>query len=168
MAKLIPFTFLFILIGCNGNPLNVEKIHELAPDLTKIEQLRWIISKWEGVTPNGKLYEVWTQKNDTTYSGVSFFVAEGDTLFTESILLVLSKGELYYIPTVSNQNNASPITFTLISVANTEFTFENKNHDFPQRIVYKNSTPDKLDARIEGVDNGKFRKEEFYMVRCKN
>jgi len=46
-------------------------------------------------------------------------------------------------------------------------TFENKDHDFPQRIIYKNTGQDSLYARVEGNDKGKFRKEEFAMRRNK-
>ena len=94
-------------------------------------------------------------------------IAYNDTVFSESISLELRENELFYIPTVGDQNNAQPINFKFISIENNEIIFENKEHDFPQRIIYKNPESDSLYARVEGNDNGKFRKEEFFMKRSR-
>jgi hypothetical protein len=48
-----------------------------------------------------------------------------------------------------------------------QWTFENPEHDFPQRIIYRLETGDALYARVEGTENGKFNKEEFYLKRNK-
>jgi len=45
--------------------------------------------------------------------------------------------------------------------------FENKKHDFPQRIIYSNIKSDSLYARIEGMDKGKYRAVEFRMGKEK-
>jgi hypothetical protein len=45
-------------------------------------------------------------------------------------------------------------------------TFENPAHDFPQRVIYKLTAPDKLGARIEGMRNGNLRGVDFPMTRC--
>ena len=79
----------------------------------------------------------------------------------------LKGDDLFYIPTVKNQNNGEPVSFKLVSGKNGEFVFENKQHDFPQRIIYRNPNPDSLYARIEGYQQGKVHKEEFPIMSRK-
>lgn len=38
-------------------------------------------------------------------------------------------------------------------------------HDFPQRIVYRFEAPATMRAHIEGVIDGKTRREDFHFVR---
>jgi hypothetical protein len=45
-----------------------------------------------------------------------------------------------------------------------EAVFENADHDFPRRIVYRR-TKDGLAAHLEGEENGKARSEDFPMAR---
>ena len=92
-------------------------------------------------------------------------IVNHDTIFSEKISLENRAGGLFYIPTVNNQNNGQAVSFKLISNTNGEYVFENKEHDFPQRIIYKNPANDSLYARIEGTSKGKFHKEEFSMKR---
>jgi hypothetical protein len=167
MYKLTFGGLLLFVISCNSSSMKENKINESTTVLSKIRQMEWIIGKWENITRDGSLYEIWTKTNDTIYSGRSFMIANNDTVFSERISLELKKNELFYIPTVCDQNNAQPITFKLVSNEKNEIIFENKEHDFPQRIIYTNSNPDSLYARVEGNDNGKFRKEEFFMKRSR-
>jgi hypothetical protein len=156
---------LFLLISCNSNQLNEKNKSIPTTDFSKIIKMEWVLGTWENTNSEGVLYEIWTKSNDSVYAGKSFMIANKDTVFSESISLELKQNELYYIPTVSNQNNAQPVEFKFISSDNSTVIFENKKHDFPQRIIYKNPTLDSLYARVEGEENGKFRKEEFFMKR---
>jgi len=47
-------------------------------------------------------------------------------------------------------------------------TFENKQHDFPQRVIYEQKGKGLLLAAIEGTYKGKEGREEYQMrkVRC--
>jgi hypothetical protein len=130
-----------------------------------MEQMGWVIGEWESQRGNTQLHEVWIRVNDTLYLGKSFMLAGSDTVFAESIRLELVNNQLHYTPTVRDQNGGMPVTFTLTSGQGHELVFENPNHDFPQRIIYANPSPDSLHARIEGLDNGTFRKVEFLMRR---
>ena len=66
-----------------------------------------------------------------------------------------------------NQNNGNAINFKLISSKNNNYIFENKKHDFPQRIGYSHVNFDTLHAWIEGFSKGKNKKEKFFMWRNK-
>ncbi|MGB4774266.1 MAG: DUF6265 family protein [Daejeonella sp.] len=161
------FALIISLFSCHNTGKNNNSSISTIPGLNKIQQLEWLIGNWKNSTVNGQLYEIWTKRNDTLYSGHSFMITKGDTAFSERITLQLKEGNLFYIPIVSDQNKGKAVSFKLISDTKGEFVFENKEHDFPQRIIYKNPVPDSLFARIEGNVDGKFKKDEFPMTRYK-
>ncbi|NTV83240.1 MAG: hypothetical protein HGA23_02935 [Bacteroidales bacterium] len=133
----------------------------------KLQQLEWLQGSWANISEEGQFYETWSKVNDSVYSGLSFMIVKEDTVFSEAILLESIGNELFYKVSVSDQNNEQAVSFKLISLASGEFIFENKEHDFPQRIIYKNPLPDSINARIEGTVEGVFRVEEFPMKRTK-
>jgi len=161
------FIILFLIFACNNKPIKKQKYNERKADISKIKQMEWIIGKWESISDNGILYEIWIKINDSTYSGKNYMISNKDTVFSETISLELKNNDLFYIPTVNYQNNNLPIPFKCITSKGGEIIFENKEHDFPQRIIYKNPKPDSLYAKIEGYNNGKYREEVFLMKRCK-
>lgn len=112
--------------------------------------------------------EFWEQSNDSTYKGNSYMLGNGDTLFSEKLSLELRADGIYYVPVTSNQNDEKPVLFKLVKdslVAANTLVFENKLHDFPQRIVYEHPHADTIKARIEGVSKGKTRVEYFPMYK---
>jgi hypothetical protein len=57
-------------------------------------------------------------------------------------------------------NNDETTDFTLVDIEE-QAVFENINHDYPQRIIYKKMLDDSLFARIEGTVDGVDNFEEF-------
>lgn len=165
MDKFIFSGLLFFFISCSSSSVEESKTSGSKAASGDIKQMEWVLGKWECLTRRGSLFEIWTKTNDTVFSGRSFIVGPNDTVFTESISLEFTGNHLYYIPAVSGQNDAQPVRFKFVSAENAEVVFENREHDFPQRIIYKNPHPDTLYARVEGDIKGTFRKEEFFMAR---
>ena len=133
-----------------------------------IKELWWLEGKWID-TSDGKTvtYEVWEKKNDSTFSGKSFSISKGDTVFMEHLSLEQRGDDLFYIPTVSKQNNGKPVSFKLSGVRDRVYVFENKEHDFPQRICYSRHSADSILVYIEGEKNGVSKRIEFLMRREK-
>lgn len=129
-----------------------------------MRQANWLRGTWQNKSPEGLLVEKWQKLNDSTYTGKSYFLAGKDTAFAESIVLQQRGGKLYYIPTVKNQNNGKPVTFTQ---KGTGLVFENPKHDYPQQLTYKQIKPDSLVAEISGMSKGKFKSEKFPMGKVK-
>ncbi|HQW25329.1 MAG TPA: DUF6265 family protein, partial [Saprospiraceae bacterium] len=71
------------------------------------------------------------------------------------------------IPTVQGMNGGMPVRFTSTTVTDTELTFENPTHDFPQVIRYTLIHPDSLVAEISGITGGQQQKQTFPMKRVK-
>ena len=65
-------------------------------------------------------------------------------------------------------NGAAPVTFALLSESEGETVFENKAHDFPQRVIYRRNGEQRMLARIEGTAKGSVKGIDFAMkrVRC--
>lgn len=145
-----------LLVSCNKNK-------ETASDVFK--NLEWITGNWMNTNEDGTYYENWTRENDSTYSGESYFMFGKDTIFKEDINILIRQDTIYYIPIVSNQNDGKPIEFKLIHFDNNTSIFENKFHDFPQRIIYTHTKSDSLHAWIEGTTNGESKKIDFKMGR---
>jgi hypothetical protein len=56
---------------------------------------------------------------------------------------------------------------TMVSMSTNDVVFENLEHDFPQRIIYRLIADGKLLGHIEGVVDGAERSADFPMTRMK-
>ncbi len=155
-----------ILQSCSNE--NTEQTTEAveAPKASRIEQLSWVLGTWQLNTPEVNITEIWNKADDNSYAGHTYVVStKGDTVYTESLQLVAENDTLYYVPSVSNQNGGKPVRFKEKSITGNEVVFENLAHDFPQRIVYQKTSDTSVYAYVEGMQNGKARKEEFPYTR---
>jgi Domain of unknown function (DUF6265) len=132
-----------------------------------IEKAQWILGRWEYIDKDGLLTEEWTKQNDSVFVGYSSYVMHGETLFEEQLRMEQHGNDLFYIPTVKDQNGGKAVEFKLTAITANSFVFENPAHDFPQTISYTHPTPDSLVAEIAGTENGKFKRQQFLMVRGK-
>jgi len=91
--------------------------------------------------------------------GMSRTVSDGETVAFEFIRIVSTgDGGLVFIASPSGQNTTG---FALVSVTDHEVIFENPDHDFPQRIIYRLLSDEDLLGRIEGTINGTARAIDF-------
>jgi hypothetical protein len=74
----------------------------------------------------------------------------------------LADGKLAFVAHPSGQR---AVTFVLRRIRDAEVVFENREHDYPQRIVYALDGDSKLRARIEGTQADAPRVVEFPMTR---
>lgn len=133
---------------------------EKKPD--KLQRIGWINGFWKMTSKDGSMTESWAPETDSSLAGVGKFMdTAGKVLTTEEIRIVLRKGTLRYVPVVSNQNLGMPVTFDEISFSDTMVIFENKGHDFPQRIAYIKKSDNSMLAYIEGKVDGVVQRMEF-------
>lgn len=130
-----------------------------------LKQFDWLLGDWQNITAEFEFYESWEKDSDNLFKGESFMTIAGDTVFSEFVDLELDKGEIFYRVSVSDQNDGTAVSFKLVSSDNQKFVFTNPEHDYPQTIVYRYVAPDSLYAHIEGNLDGKYRREDFVMVR---
>ena len=129
-----------------------------------IEQFGWMLGSWKGETGEGVLYESWVRRDENTMLGEGYYIVNADTVLTE-LLRIQKVGNYWtFIPII---NNNQPALFTLIESGNNNWVFENKEHDFPQRVVYSQRKGGSMFAWIEGEMDGEQMKEEYLMERIK-
>lgn len=132
-----------------------------------VKTFDFLLGKWEMKTKTGKIVERWKKQKHSLTGQSHKFNAAGDSLLTEAIVLKKIKGEWHFCVTGYEKGNEGRTDFKLITSANNTFVFENKQHDFPQRITYQNKGKNELLAWIEGEIGGKKRKMEFPYQKVK-
>jgi hypothetical protein len=105
---------------------------------------------------------MWMKPAGTSMLGVGRTVKDGRTTDFEFMRIEQRADGIYYV--ARPRANTTETAFKLKTAAGTEFTFENAEHDFPQRIIYKINV-NVLAARIEGARNGKSMGFDFNMNR---
>jgi hypothetical protein len=167
MKKLLLFLLFPLLLNSCKNSSEAEKDETeiVAKNYEKIDQLQWLLGTW--INQNGEEFsqETWSQESPNTFTAFSFTQVGKETVFAETMALEQKADSLLLTVATPNQKQEKPVTFKMIYSENGEFTFENKNHDFPQRIVYTNPAKDSLHAWIEGTVNGESKKVDFYFSR---
>ena len=129
-------------------------------------KLGWLQGCWaaDGGEPGSG--EQWTSAAGNVMLGVSRTVKAGKLRAFEFMQLREDQpGKLTF---VAQPNGAAPTSFTLLRESEHEYAFENKGHDFPQRVIYRRVGESALLARIEGVSKGAAKGIDFPMkrVRC--
>jgi hypothetical protein len=129
-----------------------------------VDQLGWISGCWVSDKGNERTEEQWTKPAGQSMLGIGRTVAGGKTVFTEFIQIREINGEIAY--TVALGMGARPVSFKLIKSSDKEAVFENPQHDFPQRIIYRRESADSLFARIEGQEKGVNKGMDFRFKRA--
>ena len=114
--------------------------------------------KWKMETNKAEIFEEWTSSSETELIGKSFSIEAGNEFVNEKLYLKKFGEQWAYVAVPEKQN----ITlFALVDYTPKKFIFENKEHDFPQRIIYEFHKDGKMTASIEGDVNGEMKRKEF-------
>jgi hypothetical protein len=130
-----------------------------------VGRLGWISGCWQRTARNGQtIDEQWMAPKGESMLGMSRTV-RGDSLIEyEQLRIGARAGHAVYFAAPSGQK---PSEFIAASVSDTLVTFENPQHDFPQRIIYRKRGADSLIARIEGTMNGTARGVDFPYAKAR-
>jgi hypothetical protein len=130
-----------------------------------INDLSWLAGCWEANMRGNQVNEQWMKPGGGIMLGMARTVTLGKTIEFEFTQIREDKdGAIYYIAKPSGQAEAS---FKLVKLENKEAVFENPQHDFPQRIVYRQESDGSLFARVEANDKGKIRGLDYPYKRAK-
>src|ERR1051325_8471544 len=114
-----------------------------------LADLAWIAGDWQ-TEPGGRrqIEEHWTQAAGASMMGMSRTVAGDKTVEFEYLRIEQRADGIYY---VAHPKARCPGTdFKLTRASATEAVFENPQHDFPKRIIYRRTSDDSLTASIDG------------------
>lgn len=120
-----------------------------------ISELAWITGDWQ-TAPGGRaqIEEHWTAVAGASMMGVSRTVVGDRTAEFEYLRIEQrADGNIYY---VAHPKARCPGTdFKLTRASATEAVFENPEHDFPKRIIYRKTGDDALTASIDAGEGTK-------------
>lgn len=128
------------------------------PPASRVDALAWMAGCWRLQTASRVVDEQWMAPAGGGMLGMSRTVSGGRIAEYEFVQIRGEAGQLVYIAQPSSQAQAR---FTATTVGARDVTFENLQHDFPQRIIYRRTGDGGLHARIEGVRNGQRRGVDF-------
>lgn len=128
-----------------------------------LEELSWISGCWEMKSGARTTVERWGRPTSDMLIGVSQTVKDRKTISYELLRIVQAEKGPSYVARPSTAKEDTEFKFARGSKS--EIVFENLQHDFPQRIIYRSGGEDKLTARVEGEVGGKLRGNDFPMTR---
>ena len=128
-----------------------------------IAQLSWLSGCWKADNGEPGSGEQWTPPAGGSMIGTSRTIRQGNMVEFEFMQFrTLDDGKLVFI---AQPGGSPPTTFRLKTLDKTGVTFENLEHDFPQRVAYSKFENGTIAARIEGMVNGALRTVHYPMVR---
>ncbi|HWM94726.1 MAG TPA: DUF6265 family protein [Thermoanaerobaculia bacterium] len=123
-----------------------------------VQGLAWLSGCWASLGGETGSGETWTSPAGGTLLGISRTVKNGKTVAHEFMQIRETQpGQIAFIALPSGQSEAA---FPLVSLSEREVVFENPQHDFPQRVIYR-LDKDLLTGRIEGRRNGEMKGIDF-------
>lgn len=99
-------------------------------------------------------YEVWEPAGKASLKGYAYRMQAGEQKITETLQIRKLNGQWVYEATVPDQNDGATIRFTLNPDSTTVYSFENTEHDFPQKIQYRKLSETEIEVNVLG-ENGK-------------
>lgn len=119
-----------------------------------VDDIDWMVGHWQGLDMNDlSFHEHWERSGKNSLAGFGCTISpEGDTLWKESLKVELVEGIPYYV--ASTPGNKGAVLFRMIRGDAQHAVFENKDHDFPQRVSYTLETKNTVNVKLEGLEKG--------------
>jgi hypothetical protein len=154
MKAFLVIVLIVLASSVNGQTSNARSISELS----------WITGDWQSAAGGrSQVEEHWTKPGGASMLGMSRTIAGEKTVEFEYLRIEQRADGIYY---VAHPKARCPGTdFKLTRATASEAVFENPEHDFPKRIIYRKTGEDSLTASIDGGEGT--RSMAFAMVRMK-
>jgi hypothetical protein len=116
-----------------------------------LDRLAWLAGCWGSSSEDGTTEECWLAPMGGLMLGVHRDVAPSGEAFFEFLRIESSEvGPLY----LASPGGRSATPFPLVSLRGKTAVFENREHDFPQRLLYRLMGDGRLRVRAEGPSEG--------------
>ena len=127
-----------------------------------LEDLSFLAGSWSRCSDSAESEELWLPARGGMMLGLNRTVrASGKSAF-EYLRIVEDDNGVTYL--ASPQGRAAT-PFALVDFAPGRAVFENPEHDFPTRVIYRLNDDGTLTARIEGLADGELRGSEWHWGR---
>jgi len=124
-----------------------------------IKQLHWLKGKWSRVSAGVEHIETWQIKQDSLLEGEGYYQKSENKKVTEKLSIRWEKGELCYIADVPE--NKKPVYFKNTLLNDSVAVFENKSHDYPNKITYIKDSKRSFQVILNDNSGTKTRKLSF-------
>jgi hypothetical protein len=163
MREILAVTDYPALLARSGYPETMERRAAEGPPPGRIEALGWLAGCWAAAGGEPGSGEQWTRPAGGTMLGTARTVVAGETVGREFLeIRETLAGDLLYLASPAGQKTT---WFRLLPGEGRVAVFENREHDFPQRILYRLEDEGRLAARIEGERNGQIEAKDFPLRR---
>jgi hypothetical protein len=129
-----------------------------------VARLGWLEGRWEGTSGGLEMEEQWSSVRGGALLGVHRDVKDGRMVAFEFLRIQATPDGIVYF---ASPGSRPPVPFKLVELGERRAVFENRQHDFPQRIVYWIDAAGALNARIEGPQGGKTISEQWVWKRAR-
>ena len=134
--------------------------------ITQISELTEMSGCWEmrDDSRNLLIIENWSPATGKSMVGLGQTFKDGRKSDWEEMRIEQRPDGIFFV--ARPRENSEETSFKLIFSYVNEVIFENKEHDFPQRVIYKFDGDD-LTARVEGTTAGQTKSIVYPMKRTK-
>ena len=119
--------------------------------------LGWLAGYWLSCEEGVEVSETWSDRRGGVMLGSSLSYGS-DAFGWEQTRIEAAEAGLSFHASPRGQ---PPAAFRLVRSGPNEAVFENPEHDFPQRVIYRREG-DRLTGRIEGVADGREQAMEWH------
>lgn len=134
----------------------------------RVEQLNriaWMCGNWLWEGGDDRMIEMWQRQNDTLYAGRSFFLLQGDTVFSENIRIQPGKRHLYYNVEMETDGKKKSHSFIITKISRNAFIAEDPQNEDLNRITYTGKSGVQITIVTRGLEDGRMVNEEYKMRR---
>ncbi|MGI8835830.1 MAG: DUF6265 family protein [Pyrinomonadaceae bacterium] len=154
-TKLLPMMAVIAVVASLAiiSGLAEARLNPPAPAKQTISGLEWMSGDWQTTRDRAQIEEHWTKPAAVTMIGMGRTIVGDRTAEFEYLRLEQRGDEIYY---VANPGARCPgADFKLTRLSGQEAMFENPQHDFPKRIIYRKNGEGSLLATVDGGEGTK-------------
>ena len=130
---------------------------------TTVDELHWMAGIWHGTANGIESEEHWSAPSGGLLIGMHRDVREGRAVGFEFFRIQAQDGVITYL---TQPGGRPAVPFKMKEMGAQRIVFENLGHDFPQRIIYWQTQPGELRARVEGTVGGKLESDEWVWTKA--
>ena len=127
-----------------------------------IQRLSWMAGSWASDSAGTRIEEHWTEPSGGLMLGMHRDVVRGRATSFEFLRI---EGDSTGVRYLAQPKGRLAFPFPMKEIGDRSVVFENKEHDFPQRILYWLDRDGALHARTEGKVGAKMMSEEWRWQR---
>lgn len=120
----------------------------------KISNFQFLEGNWK--VEGREQFEVWELIDKRELNGYGYTLIKNEKKITETLSLKFFSGNIMYEATVPDQNQGRTVQFTLNKAIDSCWSFENLQHDFPNKIQYKKINEQHLRVLVLGNNGNGF------------